>query len=195
MIADPKRPFAGRRFTVAEYEDMIETGILAEDDKVELIHGEVIPKMPPGRRHMAHVKRLIRLFAPRVGDRATLSAQDPVVLADSAPEPDFALLAPQTDDYESAKPMAADVILVVEVSDSSVEFDRETKGPLYAQNGIPEYWLIDLTTNTVTVHRGPQPDGTWASEDTLTPGGTLSVAALPGVSIPVADLLPTSGTP
>jgi Uma2 family endonuclease len=195
MIADPKRPFAGRRFTVAEYEDMIETGVLTEDDRVELIHGEVIPKMPPGRRHIAHVNRLIRLFSPQIIGRALISTQNPIILADSEPEPDFALLAPRADDYESAKPTAADAFLVIEVSDSSVDFDRETKGPLYAQNGIPEYWLIDLTTNTVTVHRGPRPDGTWASADTLTAGDTLAVAALPGVGIPVADLLPTSGTP
>jgi Uma2 family endonuclease len=178
------------RFTVDQYDQMIETGILTEDNRVELIRGEIVPKMPIGSRHAAITKRLIRLIGPQVQGRAILGAQDPIRLADSEPEPDLAVLQTRLDDYEAGHPVTADVFALVEVADSSLDRDRDEKAPLYAENGIPEYWIVDLDSDTVLVHRSPRPDGTWASVSAHGRGDTLDIAALPGVAIAVADILP-----
>jgi Uma2 family endonuclease len=119
-----------------------------------------------------------------------MSVGDPIRLADSEPQPDFVLLIPRADFYASGKPVPADDYLIVEVADSSFDHDRDVKGPLYARNGIVEYWIINLNDDTVHVHRGPRPDGTYASVEQHTRGATLTVAALPGVAVAVADILP-----
>ena len=178
------------RFTVDEYERLIEAGILGEKDRVELIHGEIVKKMSIGPRHAAVVKRLIRLFSGQIQGIAQIGAQDPVRLADSEPEPDTSVLRPSPDDYESRHPTPAEVFVLIEVADSSLTDDRDIQGPLYARNGIPEFWIVDLNTDTVLVYRNPQPDGTWAVSETHGRGDTLTVAALPGVAVAVADILP-----
>src|SRR5205823_11252686 len=104
--------------------------------------------------------------------------------------PDVALLRLHPDDYEADHPSAADVLALMEVADSSLDKDCNEKAALYAENAIPEYWVIDLNSDTVIVHRGPHPDGTWASVTAQGRGDTLPVAALPGVSVAVAELLP-----
>jgi Uma2 family endonuclease len=190
MIADPKRPFAGRRLTVAEYHALIDAGALTEDDRVELIRGQLVPKMPIGDSHAACVDRLNRLFNRRTDDTVLVRSQNPVVLADSEPEPDLSLVRFRPDYYASGKPTPADTLLVIEVADTSLERDRDEKGPIYAENGIPEYWIVDLNSDTVLVHRGPRPDGAWGQVTTHSRGDTLTVAALPGVAVAVADLLP-----
>src|SRR5438874_2720271 len=114
---------AKHRFTVAQYDRMIEAGILGEDDRVELLRGEVVPKMPCGPRHAAVIKRLIRLLTPQVQGRAVLDAQNPIRLPDSEPEPDVALLRLHPDDYEADHPSAADVLALLEVADSSLDKD------------------------------------------------------------------------
>ena len=184
MIAPPFR------FTVDQYDRMVEAGILTEDDRVELLRGEIVPKMPIGSRHAAVVNRLVRLLGSRIVGRAVLAAQNPIHLADSEPEPDLAMLHPRSDDYESGHPGPADVFALIEVADSSLDRDRDEKAPLYAENGIPEYWIIDLDSDTVLVHRNPRPDGAWADVTTRRRGDGLDVAALPGVTIAVADVLP-----
>jgi Uma2 family endonuclease len=178
------------RFTVDEYERLVETGILTEEDRVELIHGEVVTKMSIGPRHAAVVKRLIRLLGGQIQGQAIMGSQDPVRLSDSEPEPDVSVLRPSPDDYESRHPTPVDVLLVIEVAGSSFADDRDIQGPLYAANGIAEYWIVNLNDDTVHVHRAPQPDGTYASVQQFTRGATLTVAALPGVAIAVADILP-----
>jgi Uma2 family endonuclease len=177
------------RFTVPEYERMIDVGILKEDARVELIRGEIVAKMPTGDLHAACVKRLNRLLGSAASDRAIVSVQDPIRLADSQPEPDVALLRPRDDFFASGKPVPADVLLLVEVADTSLEDDREVKGPLYAENGIAEYWIVNLVDRCLEVHRGPQPGGTYADVRTLRPGDRVDVAALAGLSVAVADLL------
>ncbi len=178
------------RFTVGQYDRMIELGILTEDDRVELIRGEIVPKMPIGPRHAAVVNRLNRLLSPQVQGRALLALQNPIHLADSEPEPDLSVLHPRPDDYAGGHPVPPEVFLLVEVSDSSVDRDRDEKAPLYAENGIPEYWIIDLDSDTVLVHRGPRPDGTWAATDARRRGDTLDLITLSGVTVAVADVLP-----
>lgn len=177
------------RISVPQYEKMIAHGILTENDRVELIRGELVAKMPIGDFHFACVNRLNRLLVRALGDRAIVSVQNPVRLADSEPEPDIALLAPRDDDYASGKPAPADLLLLVEVADSSLEFDREVKRPLYAENGVTEYWIVNLDDRSVEVHRGPQPDGTYADVRLLRPGDTANIAAVPGVTIAVAAFL------
>jgi Uma2 family endonuclease len=175
---------------VDDYEKMIRHGILTENHNVELIRGEVVPKMPIGDLHAACLNRIVELFFDLVGKSATRSIQNPIRLSDSEPEPDFVLLLRRDDFYASGKPRPADAYLVVEVADASLAYDREVKGPLYAENGIAEYWIVNLVDRCLEVYRGPQPDGTHADVRTLWPGDTVSLALLPTVAVAVADLIP-----
>lgn len=179
-----------RLFSVDEYERMIDAGILTDEDHVELIRGEVVYLMAIGDPHMACVKRLNHFLGGAAAGKAISSVQDAIRLADSDPQPDFALAVPRADYYRSGKPRPADLYLVVEVADTSFDKDRDVKGPLYAENAIPEYWIFNLTDDTVHVFRGPQADGTWASSEQFTRGATLTIATLPGVSVAVNDILP-----
>lgn len=152
-------PLAHRRFTVDEYHRMAETGILREDDRVELLDGEIVEMSPSGPRHAATVRRLERLFHRLAGERALVSGQNPISLDRySEPEPDIALVRPQDDFYAGAHPTPADVLLIVEVADSSLGYDRR-KLASYARAGIPEVWLVDLTRDRVETHRAPRGDG------------------------------------
>jgi Uma2 family endonuclease len=169
---------------------MIKHGILTENHNVELIRGEIVPKMPKGDLHAWCLKVLIRLFGKLASDLAILSVQDPIYLADSAPEPDFVLLVLRDDLYRGAKPQAADAILVIEVADSSLNYDRDVKGPLYAENGLVEYWIVNLVDRCLEVYRDPRPDGTYADVRTLKPGDMIALAHLPTVSLAVADIIP-----
>ena len=177
------------RFSVDDYHRMAQAGILDEDDRVELIDGEIVQMAPMGSRHAAQVRRLQRLLQSAVGGRASLSVQCPVRLGEySEPEPDLALLRPREDDYASAHPGPEDVLLVVEVADSSAEYDRQVKAPLYARHGIGELWLIDLERGQVEVCRRPGPEG-YAEVVVVGPGDVLSPLALPDISLPVAEML------
>jgi Uma2 family endonuclease len=175
------------RFTVATYEKMIDFGILKEDDRVELIRGEIVAKMPIGDPHIACVDRLNRILVRAVGDDAIVSIQNPIRLADSEPEPDVVLKRPRHDFY--GKPGPADILLLIEVADASLEDDREVKRPLYAEAGIGEYWIVNLVDGCLEVHRQPRPDGTYAEVRTLRPGETIEIAALPSVTVAVTNVL------
>jgi Uma2 family endonuclease len=163
---------------------------LTENHDVELIRGEIVPKMPKGDLHFACVKRLTALFSRLVANSALLSVQDPIVLSDSEPEPDFALLIPRADFYASGKPRPGDAYLVIDVADSSLDYDREVNGALYAENGIAEYWIVNLVDHCLEVHRQPQANGTYADVRTLRPGDTASLLLLPAVSVAVGDIIP-----
>ncbi len=176
-------------FSIDEYHQMIDCGILTEDDRVELIRGEITEKMPVSDRHCACVMRSNHLFTWRAGERAIVSIHNPVVLHDSEPEPDISLLRPRTDFYESAKPRAADLLLLIEVSDTTLERDRDVKRPLYAEANISEYWILNLIDDTLEVHRQPQPDGTYRDIQVLGRGKQIEIAALPGVVVAVDELL------
>ncbi len=177
------------RFTVDDYEQMIEFGILGEDARVELIRGEVVDKMTISDRHMFTVNSLNRWLNRLIGDRALVSVQNPVRFPDSEPEPDIALLRPRDDMYRSGKPLSADVMLLVEVADSSLDIDRDVKRPLYAEGGVPEYWIVNLVDNVVELHRQPRPDGTYADVQMKRRGAQLDIAALPGVTVAVDEIL------
>ena len=153
MIAQPQRHL----FSVNEYAKMTTAGILAEDDRVELIEGDIVHMSPVGSQHAAPVKRLNHFLGRQVGDRALISVQDPIRLDDfSEPEPDIALLRPRDDFYVDAHPGPEDVFLLVEVSDSSARFDRSVKLPLYASHGICEVWIVDIGSRAIEVYQNPE---------------------------------------
>ena len=176
-------------FTTAEYEEMVSAGILTENDKVELINGEIVEMTPIGIAHNAAVDRLNRLLNQATGTDAIVRVQSSIRLDDrSEPEPDISLLRPRDDFYGDAHPGPDDILLLIEVADTSLEFDRSVKLPLYARAGIPEVWLVDLNDERIEVHRTPEPGG-YRTRDIYWRGDTLetSVQVLPPVA--VVDIL------
>ncbi len=170
-------PLTRRSFTVDEYHRMAEAGILGEDDRVELIAGQVVALTPIGPGPGSCVNRLNALFAPLAGGGATLSVQNPLVLTEhEEPQPDSTVLRYRADGYRDRHPRAPDVLLVIEVAEASVESDRQTKVPLYARTGIPEAWLVNLPADAIECYREPGAGG-YADirrakrGETLTPSG------------------------
>ena len=179
-----------RRFTVAEYHRMGETGILDEDDRVELLAGEIVEMTPIGPRHASVVDRTTRLFSRVVGDGAVVRVQSPIDLgvSDSAPQPDVVLLKPRADFYVTAHPAPEAVLLLVELMDASAERDRRLKLPLYARAAIREVWLVDLGAERIEVYRQPEPDG-YRQTRLLRRGESTTIAALPDLAIRVDEIL------
>lgn len=179
------------RVTVADFHKMGEAGIFLEDDRVEFIEGEMIDMAPIGSRHAGAVKRLTNLLASLAKDKAVISVQAPLYLGlYSEPEPDLMLLKPRDDFYSEAHLGAQDVLLLIEVCDTTARFDREVKLPLYARHGVAEVWLVDLEAGSVERCREPQPDaGAYAVRETVA-AGTLAPAALPECGIDVGSLFP-----
>jgi Uma2 family endonuclease len=148
------------RLSVGDFQRMAEAGIFQEDDRVELIEGEIVDMTPIGSGHAGAVKRLSNLIKLAVGERAIVSTQDPIMLGeDSEPQPDLALLRPRDDFYADSHPGPEDILLIVEVADASLRYDTEVKLPLYARHGIPEAWLVDLVNKRLLIHRSPSPQG------------------------------------
>jgi len=144
------------RWTVAEYHRMAEVGLLTEDSRVELINGEIIEMAPIGSSHGGEVKYFSNKFAGQLSGQVIVSVQDPVVLDGyEEPQPDVALLRWRDDYYRTAHPHAEDVLLIIEISDSTLRYDRDVKVPLYARNGIPEVWLLDIKNRQLEIYREP----------------------------------------
>lgn len=178
-----------RKFSTVQYHQMIETGILTESDRVELIRGEIVEMAAVGRRHAACVNRLVRVLTQKLGDRVILSPQNPIELSDrSEPEPDIALLKPRTDFYESGHPKPSDIFLLIEVSDTTLAADREVKIPLYAEAQIPEVWLVNLNEQCVEVYRQPE-ENEYRDVQIFRRGESLSILAFGDREIQVDDLL------
>ena len=177
---------ARRLFTIEEYHRMAETGILRPEDRVELINGEILEMSPIGSRHASCVNNLTRALVLGLGVRAVVSPQNPVQIpVYSEPEPDLAVLRPRS--YKTSAPTPEDVLLLVEVAETSLRFDRTVKLALYARAAIPEYWLADATAETVTVYRQPA-DDTYTDVRVARIDGTLGPLAFPDLLIRVADL-------
>jgi Uma2 family endonuclease len=178
-----------RRFTVDQYYQMAEAGILKEDDRVELIEGEIVEMPSIGPGHAGSVNRLTARLAPGIGSRAILSVQNPLHLDEyNEPQPDVMLLRPRPDYYERSHPRPADVLLIVEVGATSAALDRRLKLPLYARTGIPEVWLVDLGKATVRVYRDPSPTG-YRTARTYRRGERLAPLAFPDLELAVTDIL------
>jgi Uma2 family endonuclease len=180
---------AKRWFTAAEYNRMGEAGILTEDDRVELIEGEIIEMSPIGRRHAACVDRLTELLSERLQRRAIIRVQSPIVLNDySEPQPDVALLKRRDDFYERSLPTPEDVLLVVEVADTTLEYDRQIKVPLYARAEIAEVWVVNLLGEQVEVYAQPA-NGVYHSERQARRGETINSPAPLGLTLSIDEIL------
>ena len=185
----PANPWVTRRpITVAEYHRMGEVGILGERDRVELIEGELVAMSPIGSYHTGTVNKLNHSLVHAVGERAIVSVQNPVRLDGfSEPEPDVALLKPRPDFYQDAPAGPADVLLLIEVADTSPNYDRVVKRALYARRAIPEFWIVDLTSGEVEVCREPKADG-YATVERIGRDGALEPQLLPGIRIQASTL-------
>lgn len=176
-----------RLFTVTDYYRMAEAGVIGPEERVELLEGEIIRMNPIGPRHANCVDRLTNLFVTRLGDRATVRIQNPVRLGElSEVGPDVALVRRDRD--VRAHPGPSDVVLLVEVADTSIRFDRGVKLPLYAAAGIAEVWIVDLTAEALEVYRGPEANG-YSASSRLAAGDTVAVASFPDAIFLVAEIL------
>jgi Uma2 family endonuclease len=187
----PTRCPTVHRFTVAEYHKMIEGGVFAEDDHVELLQGVVIKMSQKGKRHSAAANRASKMFIKLLGDSAIVSNQNPILLDDnSEPEPGIALLAPQEKEYADRLPQPADILLILEVSDTTLKFDRETKSVMYAQVGIKHYLVMNIGTRERIDMREPSPEG-YRSYKTLRADESFNLVPFPDLTINVGELLPS----
>ena len=178
-----------RRFTVDEYYALGEAGILAPDERLELLDGEIITMAAIGNRHAFCVRWLTKALVIALGDRAVLDTQNPLRLDQhNQPQPDLMILRWRDDGYQ-ALPGPADVLLVIEVADTSAGFDRRYKAPLYARHAIPEMWLFDLNRRQVEIYTEPSA-GTYSRTRIVGMDGFLTPAAFPDITIAVADVLP-----
>jgi Uma2 family endonuclease len=185
MVLQLKR----RQFSLEQYHQMIATGVIPEGDRVELMDGEILEMAAIGSKHSAQVNRLNRLFSRSFGDNVLVSVQNPLELGPrSEPEPDVVLLRWRADYYESGHPQSSDVYLVIEVSDSTVDFDRNVKAPAYARSGIGEYWLVNLVIDAIEVYRQPAANG-YQHVETKHRGESIGLEALPDYAFTVAQLL------
>ena len=180
---------ASRKFTVDEYMQMVELGVLGKEDRLELVDGVILEMAPVGRPHELRVNRLVRLFIHAVPENVEVSIQGTIRLNDlSGPEPDIALLTPQASMDVVNIPSSEGIILVVEVAGSSLRTDRGEKARRYAESGIPELWIFILESDEIEVSRQPAPDG-YTDVQVYRRGDTLTIQELPGIQFRVDDLL------
>ena len=179
-----------RKFTVAEYYRMAEVGILGSEERVELIEGEVLVMAPPGPMHAGDVMRSTEVFAWRRDERFVVQVQNPLRLDDgSEPEPDVMLLRRREDYYTTAHPTPADTLLVMEVADSSLEYDRGTKAHIYGRAGVAQTLVANLPEDCVEGFEQPGPEG-YARHTIYRRGDKIRLVALPDLEVAVEDLLP-----
>ncbi len=188
MASPVTEPYHKFRLSVHDYHRMGEIGTFSQDQQVELIDGEVVQMSPIGSQHAAIVTRLTTALVRVVGQSAIVRVQNPVQLGvRSEPQPDIALLHPRADFYALAHPKAEDVLLIVEVGDASLRYDREIKLPLYARHGIPEVWLVDAVTRTLSVCRQPSSEG-YSEENAVTALAQMPVPSLTGLTVDLTEL-------
>ena len=178
-----------RRFTVDDYYLMADAGIIGDHERVELIDGEVVTMSPIGRRHSACVSAANQALVLAAGTTAIVQPQGPIRLDRfNEPQPDLILLRPTADFYASHHPGPDAVLLVVEIADSSLRYDREVKAPRYAAWGVPEYWLADLNANLLLRYTSPV-NGAYTVSDSLRRGESIAPRLLPSCVVPVDAFL------
>lgn len=178
-----------RKFTAEEYHWMVRVGILREDDRLELIEGEIVEMPPIGPEHASTTDATNEIFVHRFSDVARVRVQNPIRLDGSnEPEPDIALVRRRADAYRTALPGPDDIFLLVEISDTALATDRDVKVPLYARAGIPEVWLIDLPHRLLHIYRAPSRDG-YREVSTARPGEAVAPSAFPDRPVAVSDLI------
>ena len=177
------------RFTADEYQRMVQARILTKSHRVELIDGEIVAKMTIGPRHSASVDRTARAFFTKAGESAIVRVQGTVrVNLYSAPEPDVVLLRPRSDFYASGHPGPADILVIVEVAESSIDYDHEVKAVLYARSNVHEYWLVDRNENVVHRYLSPERDR-YRTVHQYVRGQSLAPELLPNCVIATSELL------
>ena len=190
-------PFVGgtppaRQFTVDEYHRMIETGILSENDRVELLDGWILEMSPIGPPHSTAVRLILAALQDKLPSGWIVGTQDPITLDNGEPQPDITVVRGNIRDFAARHPSPRDVALVVEVADSSLQYDRLQKRPQYAAAGIPEYWIVNLIDRRLEVFRDPAPGGDYQVAKNIAADGVveLIIDGRPISSLAVADLLP-----
>lgn len=178
------------RFDIEAYHRLISSGILLEDERVELIEGRIVDMTPIGTRHAACVNRLNNLLTLKLEGRGIVSVQNPIQLLkhQSEPEPDIALLKYREDFYSDKLPEETDILLIAEVADTSLEYDRGTKIPLYAKANIREVWLVSLLDNCIEVYTLPSAGG-YGSRSIARHGQTISPGIFPDISLTARQIL------
>jgi Uma2 family endonuclease len=185
VAVEPKH----HRFTTTEYYAMAEAGIFGPKLRTELIEGEIYDKMTPGPKHSFSTNDLGNEFKDRLGRRVRVWTQSPLHLGrGSVPEPDLMLLHPRRERYRSRHPAVEDVLLVIEVSDTTLAFDRTRKIPMYARAGIPEVWVVNLIDRVIETWSDPV-DGTYQEQRTYKPGESIAPKAFTDCQLPVDDVL------
>ena len=178
-----------KRFTVDEYHRMVDVGILEPKERLELIDGEIVEMTPIGHRHFVRVLRVSTLFIKAFGDGAAVSVQSSIRLNDwTEPEPDLVVFKPRPDFYAGKKPTPQDVLFVMEVADTSLQYDRNVKVPLFAAAGIPEVWIEDAKNDVLYVYRDPL-GGNYAVTIEAKRGDLISPIAFPDIQFPIDHLL------
>lgn len=178
-----------RRWTRQEYHRLAEMGFLTEEDRYELIEGDLLKQMPQDRRHVFVCMRILELLLAIYG-RGRVQSQAPVRIDPfNEPEPDATVLRDTLDAYMEDSPGAEDVLLVVEVSNTTLRFDTTVKASLYARAGMPEYWVLDLNARTLLVLRNPGAEG-YTSATTFTEADRVTPLSAPDASLAVAEMLP-----
>ncbi len=177
-------------FTVDEYYAMAQIGVLKQTDRVELIHGEIIDMTPIGNEHSGIVDQLAQFLHEATRKQAIVRVQNPIRLnTASEPQPDLILLRPRSDFYRKGHPRPQDALLLIEVADSSLDFDRNIKIPLYAAAGIPEVWIVNLTGKSLEVFRNPA-NGQYIQTQTLKAPASIASLAFPDHALSLAELFP-----
>jgi Uma2 family endonuclease len=175
-----------RKFTADEYERLVELGIFGEDERLELIDGDIVEMAPIGHRHAACASNLHALFCAGLGPRAFVWGNGPARVAiGSVPQPDLALLRPRS--YQTGAPRPDDVLLIVEAAESSLRYDRTVKLRLYARAGIAEYWIVDVAGGAIESYRSPEGE-TYRERRRFGRGESLAPAAFPDVVVSVDDV-------
>ena len=177
-----------RLITVAEYNRMIEAGIYTENNHIELLNGEIIELMPKGPKHTAANSRIVRFFIRLFDEKIIVRGQDPIWLDGiSEPEPDIVLAKWSETDYSESHPTPADILLVMEISDTTLIYNREAKARAYSRNGIRQYLLLNLKNETIEDFREPSEDG-YQFKRTLRKGDSFNLVAFPEIEINLDDL-------
>jgi Uma2 family endonuclease len=180
-----------RPLTNAEYYQMIETGIIQEGERVELISGQIFTMAAKGVRHTICTRRLFKQLLSLMGDRADVQSQDPITLPNnSEPEPDIVIARLREDNYENSHPLPADIILIIEVSDTTLKFDQDVKAPLYATAEINEYWIVNLVDNRLEVYRQPE-GGIYTTNQIFMLPRSISLPEFPEIALNISDFSPS----
>lgn len=187
-----------KRFTIDEYHRLADLGFFTEDDRVELIRGEIMQMAAKGTLHTVCCSNLLGELARLVAIRATLRCQDPIILpSNSEPEPDFVIAKKRDDNYLSAHPNPSDILLVIEIADSTLKYDQEVKIPLYAEAGISDYWIFNLVQNHLEVYSEPyqelQGNFGYSMQRIVLPNQAIALPCFLALSLDLSKVFPGIG--